>query len=819
MPAPPRVPTPACLTGVARATALCTMANAASTKSAAYRFDIPAGPLNSALLDFALQARISISTGPAAQCRPTTNRLSGAFRLQEGLARMLAGTGCGFRMAGDGAVIVFKIQARPAEVLRSAPPAAGRSPATYPGQDLVVTAARRSALLNRAPYSISALTGADLISGGAEDLGDIAPLIAGLSTTNLGPGRDKIFVRGLSDSTLTGNTQSTVGIYLDGARITYNAPDPDLRLVDVERVEILRGPQGALYGAGSIGGLLHIVTRKPMLDAFSASLGASASITAGGAPSRSVEGVLNLPLAPGRLAARLVAYDEVQGGYIDDVRLGLRDVNSTTRRGLRVALRFSATPDWTVTTTVTRQALNTADTHYAEPVVGPLARANFLREPHDNDFLAAGIDVAGHQRWGDVTATTSVLRHQFNSRYDASLALPQFAPSLGVAPSPFDENNRAELLVNEITVASAETGRLSWLGGLFQSVGDDDSTSTLTTTSASNAPVTVYQEARYDLVRELAAYGQMSYRLTPRLAVTAGGRWFHSSVKTRSKVDQPLTGGQSSFTGKTSTSGFAPQAVVRYQPGDDVTLYMQASEGYRSGGFNTASLPDQLFAPAGGGQPRRRYAGDELWNYEAGAKFDFLGRAAQVRMAAFYMIWKGVESDQLLASGLTYTANIGDARDVGWEAELDVRPDAHWRLRANATLSEPELTRPAPGFVARPDNLLPGVPRVSTGVSASYEREVGASLVLRLQANYAYVGGSHLNLDAITSQAMGDYSRGGVSAQISDDAWSLTAFVNGPIGPGSDTFAFGNPFTFRSVAQSTPARPTIVGLQLGVKVK
>ncbi len=806
--------------GAAAALVLAMQAGTARAQAPPVRFDIPEGPLPAALLEFAVQARISISIGAAAKCRPTSNRLVGRFAPSEGLRRLLAGTGCAFREGADGAIIVVRSSASRAGERRAGAAAGQSSPhaAPAPGvEEVVVTVGRRAALLDRAPYAVSVVGAPELKAEGARDLNDVAPMVASLGMTDLGPGRDKIFVRGLADSALTGQVQSTVGIYLDGARITYNAPDPDLRLVDVRRVEVLRGPQGALYGAGSIGGILHIVTNRPQLQTYAAELDSSVSATVGGAPGWSVDGMLNLPLAPGKLALRVVAYDEVQGGYVDDVRLGLSNLNEVRRRGLRAQARWQASLDWSLTLGVVRQRLDSSDTHYAEPALGGRLRANFLREPHDNDFLQASAELAGRFGWGEITATSSVLRHDFDSRYDASLALPLFAPGAGIRPSPYDDTNRAELLVNEVTAASPETGRLRWLLGAFQNVGDNNSSADLRAPlGPDGSTVAVYTERRYDLVRELALYGQVSYALTPKLTLTAGGRGFRSSVKTRSHVSLPLEGASNAFTGKTSASGFAPQVVLRYAPNDGMAFYLQASEGYRSGGFNTAGLPGQLFAgPGAPDEPHRRYAGDELWNYEAGAKLTLLDGMARVRAAAFYMVWKNVQSDQLLPNGLPYTTNIGDGRDLGVEAEADVEPDAHWRIRLNGTFADPELTRPAPAFVARPDNGLPGAPRFSASASAAYQRPALGKIDLRLQAAIAYVGPSHVTLDGATSAPMGNYATGRFSAALVSPGWSLTAFLNTPF-EGGNTFAFGNPFTFRVIAQSTPPRPTTAGLRLSL---
>ncbi len=451
----------------------------AAAKAPVRRFSIAAEPLSSALLDFAVQAGMSIDTRAAARCRANANPVNGRLRPKDALRRLLAGTGCGFRLIDADAVLI--VAETPA--IRTAPEApapreAPERPSTL--RELVITATRRTALLDRAPYSISAVDGAEIEESGAEDLNGLSSQVAGLNITNLGPGRDKLFVRGLSDGALTGRTQSTVGIYLDNVRVTYNAPDPDLRLVDIDKVELLRGPQGALYGAGSIGGVLHIVTRQPQLDSFSASVGASVQATRGGGPSRSVDGVLNLPLSPGRLGLRVVAYSESRGGYIDDPALGLKNVDHAKREGFRAALKLQISPDWTATANLTRQSIVSDDTHYADPAVGRYARNTLVREPHDNDFLQGALNVTRRRPWGEVTATASILRHEFDSRYDASTALPLFAPGAAAAPSPFDEGNHVELAVGELTFASPQTQRVQWLAGLFVSRGDNNVLSTLT---------------------------------------------------------------------------------------------------------------------------------------------------------------------------------------------------------------------------------------------------------------------------------------------------------------------------------------------------
>ena len=789
-----------------------------------YYFKVGQRALTSALIDFAEQARSSLSIQGVGKCRSMSNALTGHFGLGEGLTRLLNGTGCDFRLLGNGAILVFaRVQpvAVPTPRATKAIPTPAGPVQPVVVQELLVTSGHRPAVLDRAPYSVSRLSGDDISQSGAVDLGGLAALVGGATFTDLGPGRDKIFLRGLADSVVAGRTQSTVGLYLDGSRISYNAPDPDLRLTDVDRIEVLRGPQGALYGAGSIGGVFEIVTHRPELDAYSAEIGVEGAATVGGAPSGAIDAVLNLPLVNDRLGLRLVAYDEVQGGYLNNPVLGLKNVNRVDRRGFRVAARWQANPDWSVTANVVRQSLSVADGQYANPIVGERSRDTLIQEPQGDEFTAFGLSITGRRPWGDIAETTSVVRQTQTSRFDATLALPFFEGPVDAGPSPFDQSDTSEIIVNEVSLTSPQAGRIRWLGGLFQSLTDNESTSALMDLAQAGGPEAIlYSERRHDRISELAAYGQLSLQIAPNLVLSGGGRLFGSWLKTDSTVTQPQIGAQSKLSGNLTSGGFAPQVVLRYRPTEDMTLYVQASEGYRSGGFNTAGLVDQVFsAGITGAQPWRRYGGDELWNFEAGAKFRLLQGVVRVRAAGFYMLWRNIQSDQLLVNGLPYTANVGDGRDVGWEGDIDIQPDDHWRLRLNLAVAKPEVTNPNPSFIATPKFGLSGSWNYWASLLASYDRSLNRSTRIRLVASCGYVGGANLTLDAVTAaEDSTNVATAQLRAEIVHRNWTAAVFLRGLITGGSDTFGFGNPFSFRVIDQTTPARPTTIGVNLNVSL-
>lgn len=783
------------------------VAPAARAAEAMLQLQIPPQPRKAALLALARQSGLSIGFPASLQC-PGRGAAVGLMTASEALERILKGSGCrAVRL--DARTVAIETEPRPMR-----PPAASPRPPLSPQPpapaaelaELVVTATKREESLRDAPYAITALTGEELQREGVVGTGGLPAVAAGVTVTNLGPGRDKVILRGLSDSPLTGHTQSTVGIYLDELRLTYNAPDPDLKWVDVARVEVLRGPQGSLYGSGSIGGVLHVVTAAPDPQARAGRITAYGEATRDAAASYGLDGMFNQPIADGRGAVRLVGWSEVVGGYVDNRGTGVRDADRTRRSGFRASALWEARPDLSLTASLIHQSINSADTHYAEPSVGNFARATPHPEPHDNDLLAADLTLRWTPSWGEVTLSSGALEHDVASRYDASLAPAELAPS-GEAPAIYDDDNDIKGLVNEARIASRGPGRWQWLVGAFAAFGQQDLSGAMIGTRGG----TGYAETRRDRLLETAVFGETSYALSRRLTVTLGGRLFSSSVRTRSHVSQ--SGGQRSFDGKTSDSGFAPKLVAAYSASSELSLYVQAAEGYRSGGFNTSGPLSAAFGSgAGAAQPRRRYIGDELWSYEAGLRWR-PSPAWRLRAALFHANWRDIQADLLLPSGLPFTGNIGDGRSSGAEVEA-AYASGPWTLTANLTAQEPELNRPDPTFARRGDASLPGVPKLAYGLGASWRRPLPGARVLEASARFAYVGRSHLTLDAQTAPTMGGYGELRLALALQSHDLRLELYGENLADSRDDTFAYGNPFSLRRIPQTTPQRPRTLGFSL-----
>ncbi len=772
------------------------LAGQAQAAAPRFAFNIPSKPRSEALIDLGVQARVTL--GGVSACPGRSAAIVGLLTLRQALDAVTAGAPCRFEILDPATVSVRPI--RPAPRASSRPPRVEPVQATAPViESVIVTATKRPIQLGAAVGGVSVISASRLWDSGAIDTTSISQQTAGFITTNLGAARNKIMLRGLSDGTFTGRTQQTVGTYLDNVPLTYNAPDPDLRLIDVDRVEVLRGPQGTLYGGGSLSGVYRIVSRKPVLNSWSGSLLVGGAVTESGSPSSRVEGVINMPLATDRAAVRLAAYSDIDGGYVDDVNLRLSNVDRTTRSGGRAAVSVVLDPDWSITLSGARQDIHATDSQYTIPNLGGQKRANQVRETHDNVLQQGAMTIAGEGSWGRFVSSTGYVRHRFASRFDATAALNGAgAPAVDVGL--FDEASKVRLLVEDALLSSPDTDRFRWLFGLYGLASLEDSDGELRARTIYNPSRLVYLETRRDRRRELAVYGETAYDLGGGWTASLGGRAFRSQVHTTSVVQAPPPGQSRDMNRQARFTGISPKFSLQRTWEGGGLFYLLTSEGYRSGGFNSGGLvaPSAL---------RGSFKPDHLRNYEVGASIQPLGGRMILRTALFHDVWTDIQTDQYLSSGLSYTANVGDGRNTGLEIEGTVLATPDLTLEANALFNRPRVSKVDPNFASVAQSELPGVPDVSAGVMARYRKDLASERRLVLTGELEYVGQSRLTFDRRFSPSMGGYVTGRLSAELAMSRWSWTLAVTNPANASSDTFAYGNPFSFGQVRQVTPLRP------------
>ena len=763
----------------------------AQAAPARIQFRVDPKPYSEALLDIAQQANVTL-IGAGACTGASRVSLAAVMTLEQALGHLLAGAPCTAKVVAPGAV----------EVTRLAQTEPERSAPAVTISELLVTATKRIRNPNQLAVAVTAIPRSRIEATGATDAGEAAGQLAGVLATNLGPGRNKLLLRGLSDGAYTGRARSLVATYLDDIPINYNAPDPDLRLVDTERVEVARGPQGALYGAGSLSGVYRIVSRKPDLDSVSAELRATGALTRGGAPSGAIEGYANYPLWRGIVGVRLAAYEEVQGGYLDDITQQRSNVDRTERRGARLMILFQPNDAWAVNLTLAGQHLRSDDTHYTTPGLG-LKRDVRIPEPHVNDIELASATIKRSWGWGELTSSTGFVRHAYGSLYDATATQQNYTSF--AKTSAYSERNRTKMLVEDVFLTSRGAGRFEWLAGLYGSYASLHSPTQFLAQVPRAPNVKVYGDDRQDKIRELAVYGEVSYEVAPNWTLAVGGRVFNIHEQTHSEVvSERFSPRTIDRTG--DFTSFSPKISLQHEFASGDLVYAVISEGYRAGGVNS-----------GGAQPlqiaRETFAPDRLRNYELGVKLDAMEKRFSLNSAVFYDRWNNIQTDQFRPSGIPYTTNAGDAQILGLEAEVAYRADNGLSAQFNGRLSHTRTSHPNQELTSRLAQGLPGAPTISAGGALGYQRELASDWTLRLIGQATYVGKSRVTFDA-TLPEMGGYTRTKLSAELSRKTLGVQVYVQNALDAYSDTFAFGNPFNPSQIRQITPQRPITVGVTL-----
>ena len=792
---------------------------AAPAVGAEIPFHLAVEPLADALVDFAVQGHVSVGYSGVDLREATGKAVDGNYTVAAAARLMLAGTG-------------FEAVARTAEALEirkadatPVPPSPLRPDLSAPStegpprlEEIVVTSTKRAEFAQSVPYSIAVATGQELDRFGLRTQNDLMAHVAAFSVTDFGQGKDKLAIRGLSDSPFPGRSQSVVGLYLDESRLTDDAPDPGLRLVDIDRVEIVRGPQGTLYGAGTLGGLVRVITNRPALDREQGKVTASTAATEQGAPSEGVDLMLNLPLVQDALALRAVAYVRRDGGYIDETLLHSGNANHTDTNGGRLSLLWQASDDWTVTAGFTGQRIESADAQYYQAALGNLKQANYKFEPHRDQFLQGSLIFEGAFDRAKLTSTTAFTERRFVDKYDATLAWYGLT-GFPRGPARFGDMRNIQTVTQETRLTSAGGGRFDWIAGGYLSHRDESYRARLAGPNAQNQLFVARAQARNDYADEYALFGEATYHLTDELAITAGGREFYASTDAAANVGRPGLIGNTLAQGTNHSTGFVPKVIVSYALAKQMTVYADVAEGFRLGGININSPSGAINinrARSGGVAATtnaRTFASDRLWSYELGAKTAFWDGRVVANAAGYLTVWDNIQSDQILRDGSLFTANAGTTHAPGFEADIAIQATRHLRLKGNVFWTDPVILHPNPLLILS-SGRLPAVPTSNFGLSARYDMAIMDGWDASASLDYAYVGEETLGFDTRLSPLMGNYSDLGARIGIVHADWEATLYVANLTDENANVFAFGNPFNMGAVGQVTPLRPRTVGLEL-----
>ena len=619
---------------------------------------------------------------------------------------------------------------------------AGKESAQDEPTTVIVSATRRREPVREIPMQVDTIQAERLQRSGAASLRDYMEAQPGITVNSKGSsGQGDISIRGMTTGTQITNT---VGVYLDetpasssGAASSAVAFPLDLGLLDLHHIEVLRGPQGTLYGAGSMGGVLKYVTNVPDVGEFSGMARASLSHTARyGGTGHALAGVLNIPLAEDVAALRIAVLQDKPAGYIRAIGpAGSARANGGDTRGLRLALAVTPARNLTLTATANTQRMHRDgldqvdyDAGSRQPAFGQYSQQIFEPQPIDKRDDLYSLNVEYKPGSVRLNSITSYGRATLFRQLDATVTSVDFLPF--PATTAVDQQFlRTRKFTQEFRATSDRGERWDWLAGLFY-----------TSEKATNDPLgrcyaapgscpSLYDIALPSTYRELAAYGDLTFHLKPGLSVTAGIR------VARNKQTYSQTSGGFYYEGLEGTVSSASEDTSRtylltgqYALNKTSNVYARVATAYRPGGPN-AVVP--------GAALKTTFEPDTSTNYEVGYKADLLEKKLAVQMALFHINWKNIQQFYSLG-GASGVLNAGSARVRGLEASLSYRPSAQWVINAAASAIDARLTSDAPGLDAHAGDRLPTSPKFSASASLRYRFELaGRAASAGLSARYA----------------------------------------------------------------------------------
>lgn len=605
-------------------------------------------------------------------------------------------------------------------------------------EEIIVTAQKRLQPLQAVPLPISAVTAETLEKRGMDEFTDYARAVPGLSFIDRGAGKNKVTLRGISTG-VDQNHQSPVGIYIDETPVSYPSNEPDLRLFDVERVEVLRGPQGTLYGAGSMGGTIKIITAKPDLGKVAGAASAQLSSTKAGGENYSLNGMVNVPLATDKAAIRIVGYYRNEDGFIDNAQLSAKDVNDNETWGTRASAKFALTERFSATAGVLIQRTDVGGSQEINPALPGLTQRRAVPEVRNDDLDLYSLSLDYDLDWAALSSATSYLDRTFDDVRDVTAFLGTPAPVWlnNVVP---DRN-----FVQEFRLTSAPSDSVEWIAGLFYSRRKSVLNQYAWHGGVFGVPATtplLDSHIRSRLTQK-AAFGEVTVHLAEQLKVTGGLRAFEVKETFDKVSDGLIAGGFSADKGGSSEKKVNPKVNISYQATPDILLYTQAAQGFRVGG------PNSTIPPLGGVAAPASFDSDSLWNYEAGFKSTLWNGRATLNVSAFYIDWSDIQVTVTRPDGFSYTANGDKAVSKGLEGEFSVRPVPGLELGVSAAYTDAYLSADSRSGSGKKGDRIPAVPRFTWDLFGRYEWSLSGDWSAYAQGNLQHVGKSY---NAFTSR-------------------------------------------------------------------
>ncbi|MFH0130522.1 TonB-dependent receptor domain-containing protein [Variovorax sp. VaC1] len=745
-------------------------------------FDVSGGDLKTALDAYIAQGGVQLLYKVDDVKGMVTRGVKGALSPQEALSRILEGTPLLTRRGDDGAIVVYAAAAA----------AAAAKPSADEPQSLdsvTVTATRRREPVREIPMQVNVMKAETLERAGAKNLADYVAEQPGVSLTSSGSVGGILTMRGLTTGPVQGI--ATVGVYVDDVATGQSSSGAlagftplDMGMLDLNHIEVLRGPQGTLYGAGAMSGVLKYVTNQPDTMEFAGSVKFGTTWTQGGGQGYSTNAVLNVPIKEDVAAVRIAAFtDQVGGSYNAIGPAWGRNIDRGHTDGGRVSLLLTPTKELTVRLTgtvqdVKRKGLGFEDIDKRTLRPWSLDRTRQLSssEPYENKTQLFGLDVEYDFGWARLNSITSAQDVKITNSVDLTALYGPVvtAMRLPVLSVPLASTVEQHRISQEFRLTSRSGTTIEWLAGVYlnRERGSNDGTvgANLGGGLGNKSFLTSTQFSRY---REEAIYGDVTWNVTPALSFTGGVRLARNNQRYGSKQSGSLIGPVDSVaSGTSSESPTTYLAAAKYTLSDTSNVYFRAASGYRPGG------PNVLKADTDRNIVQPMFKSDSLWSYELGYKADLLDRKLSLEAALYDIEWRDVQQPTR-SGGFVFVTNAGGARIKGGELTLNWKPSKEWRFTANAALIDARLTEDAKGLDARAGTRLPQTPRFATTLGvmrnfsvADHPAYFGVSARYTGKRDAGYPGSA-----VIPSIKMPAYTMVDLQAGIDFQRFSLAAYV------------------------------------------
>jgi outer membrane receptor protein involved in Fe transport len=714
--------------------------------------DIPAGELTTALEVLARQSQVELIYSREQLAGLRTAGVHGDLTAKDAVTQLLQGTGLVVKVHPSGALLITRSPIKkPATPPAKAPPPGQRRNSTSEEKSLaevLVTASRRPEPVTQVPGGVAVITGAELDALGARSLEDYVNFLPGLGIQSYGHfGFDSVFIRGIAPQSVG----ATIATYVDeipigpaGAASTGGEFAIDFDPWDLERIEVLKGPQGTLYGASSMGGVLKYVTRAPDLTHAELHVAEDVSITQEGAPGQRVSGAWSVPLIEGQLALRLSSFYEHVGGYIDDSGAGGKNTNRANNRGLRASVLFA--PDESLSWRVT--ALNQVNASHGNnivdydlatgrPVNGTYSQFRYLAEPARTQLDLYYSDLRYRFRGLELIAASSYSRLRPRAWSDVTVGLEEAGFSFVTprAPVALLQDDPADQITQELRLTSQRPGRLDWMLGVFF---QHESLYYESMYSVANAPLPgppLGDAHRSGSLTEWAGFADATLHLLPTFDVTAGLRDSEISQTLRRRVSGALANPDDPTAIVRTYQGFTENAptyllALRWRPSDSLMIYGRAASGYRPGGGRGTPIG----APA---NFQNYYTSDSLRSYETGVKTQLLQDRLDIDFAAFWIDWTRIQTLQYFGAN-DVDGNAGTALSRGMELQVNARPAEHLQLTLDSAYADAHFTQTDPTIPVTAGEPLFYVPKWTAALRAGYSYPIGRAWQALAAADFQY---------------------------------------------------------------------------------